>query len=225
MTVFGRSVDGLHLHGGRLLHHDPRSKAFPAPTTGVIVRSRNWFRHGPSLDQGALGSCTGNAMAGLVDHNPNKVSGRPRLKEEEAVRIYSLATELDPFDGTYPPSDTGSDGNSVAKAARQLGFIASWTHAFGVEHALVALMNGPLTIGTNWYSDMFNPDAAGLIHPTGSLEGGHQYVMDGWNAVHGLFRFQNSWSDSWGKGGRFFMTYSDVNTLLGQDGDAIQIRT
>lgn len=220
--VFARERHGVHLHGGRVVNHDPRSRSFPA-AEGGIIRSVKWHRFGICLDQGKVGSCVGNAHAGLRNHAPNH-AGKPVLHEAAAVGIYSLATELDGFDGTYPPSDTGTDGNSGAKASRQLGYITSWTHAFGVDHALSALMNGPLTIGTDWYEDMFEPDSKGLIHPTGSLAGGHQYVMDGWDAVHGLFRFNNSWSRSWGKNGRFFMTYADVDTLLGRAGDAIQIQ-
>jgi hypothetical protein len=207
---------------GRLLHHDPRSLAHPADTTAVVASVR-WRRFGICLNQGSLGSCTGNALAGLRNHAPNHID-KPVLHEPEAVSIYSLATEIDPFDGTYPPSDTGSDGNSAAKAARQLGYITSWTHAFGIEHALAALPLGPITIGVNWYEDMFNPDSKGLVHPTGSLAGGHQFVLDGWDSIHGIFRFNNSWSNTWGVNGRFFMTYADLDTLLGQDGDAIQIQ-
>lgn len=208
---------------GRKVNHDPRSLAYPAPAEGVIVQSKRWRRFGICLDQGQLGSCVGNALAGLRNHEPNH-EDKPVLHEPEAVGIYSLATELDPFDGTYPPSDTGSDGNSGAAASRQLGYITGWTHAFGVEHVLTALMAGPLTIGTDWHDDMFNPDSKGLVHPTGSIVGGHQYVLDGWDAVHGIFRFNNSWSNSWGDNGRFYMTYADLDTLLGRSGDAIQIQ-
>lgn len=220
--VFVREHNGLFLAGGRKVNHDPRSRSFAA-TDGGVIKSVRWRRFGICLDQGQVGSCVGNAHAGLRNHAPNHYE-KPVLHEPEAVGIYSLATEVDPFDGTYPPSDTGSDGNSGAKASRQLGYIKSWTHAFGVDHALSALMTGPLTIGTDWFEDMFNPDSKGLVHPTGSLAGGHQYVMDGWDAVHGIFRFNNSWSNQWGYNGRFFMTYADVDTLLGRDGDAIQIQ-
>jgi hypothetical protein len=223
VEVFRRHINGVHLVGGRThVNHDPRSRNFPARTEGPVTSVR-WHRHGVSLDQGQLGSCTGNAIAGLCNHSPNHLD-HPQLTETDAVDIYCLGTELDGYDGTYPPTDTGCDGLSVSKAARQLGYLISWTTAFGVDHALAALMSGPLTIGVNWYEDMFNPDATGLVHPTGSLAGGHQFVMDGWDAVHGLFRFNNSWSNAWGKNGRFFMTYADVDTLLGQDGDAIQIQ-
>lgn len=214
--------DGVHMHGGRHVNHDPLSWNYPAKADAPIT-SKKWTRSGMSLDQGQIGSCTGNALAGLCNHAPNH-HGHPELWETDAVDIYSLGTELDGFDGTYPPTDTGCDGNSVSKAARTLGYIKSWTNAFGVDHALASLMFGPLTIGTNWYADMFNPSPVGLIHPTGDLEGGHQYVMDGWDAVHGIFRFNNSWSNAWGINGRFFMTYADVDTLLGRDGDAIQIQ-
>ena len=123
--------------------------------------------------------------------------------------------------GTYPPNDTGSDGLSVAKAAQQLGAIAGYTHAFGLDHVLGAAMTGPLIIGTRWHSDMFNPDPRGVVHPTGPVEGGHEYCLDAVYAEAKMLRFLNSWSKSWGANGYFYMSFADFSTLLADHGDAV----
>jgi len=46
------------------------------------------------FDQGALGSCTGNAMAGVLMTDPIWVPGR-NLTEVDAVKLYKAATKLD----------------------------------------------------------------------------------------------------------------------------------
>src|ERR1044072_4809916 len=85
----------------------------------------------PVLNQGNLGSCTGNAATKNMSYGEfwlvegeSVLSTEDTLKNEiYAVGVYSAATELDPWEGSYPPDDTGSDGLSVAKLLRQRGLI------------------------------------------------------------------------------------------------------
>ena len=49
---------------GRHVEHDPRSRAFSAGT--AAFKTIRHLRHGKAFDQGDLGSCTGNAMAGVL---------------------------------------------------------------------------------------------------------------------------------------------------------------
>lgn len=205
---------------GRVLEHDARSLAYPAPTTDV-VRTKAWRRYGTVLDQGQVGSCTGNATAQALNHTPFHVTGSRCLTEADALAFYSEATILDGFPGVYPPDDTGSSGLSVAKAAQEAGRISSYTHAFGLDHVLGAAMVGPLIVGTNWHEDMFNPDISGVIHPTGAIAGGHEYVLDGVNVTTKMLRFLNSWSALWGVTGHFFMSFDDFGALLNEGGDAV----
>jgi hypothetical protein len=96
------------------------------------------------------------------------------LTEADALAIYSAATRIDPSPGEYPPNDTGSNGLSVAKVAKKLGLIGSYTHAFGLDHFIGALQLSPVLLGIHWYQDMFTPDAKGFVHPGGTLAGGHE---------------------------------------------------
>jgi hypothetical protein len=205
------------LHLGRLVSHDPRSLAFPAPS--APIRKAVTHRHyGLILDQGQLGSCTGNAMAQALMTAPLHQKGRT-LTEKDAVSIYSAATVIDGAPGQYPPDDTGSSGLAVAKVAKSRGLITGYTHAFGLDHALGALQLSPLLVGVNWHEAMFTPDAQGFVHPDGNVAGGHEFVCIGDTGSHLVFL--NSWGKSWGRNGRFFMTYADFGTLLNEQGDVV----
>lgn len=208
---------------GRLVEHDPRSRQFPARAKADI-RDKMWRKYGPTLDQGTLGSCTGNAAAHAMNAAPYRAphAGRPLLKQADAVSIYQDATILDPFPGTYPPEDTGSSGLAVAKVLRNRGYIDGYSHAFSVEQALGALMLGPLLFGTYWHGSMFEPDARGYVHPDGSIYGGHEVLIIGYTGktVHLL----NSWGKGWGQGGRFKLTLEDFTALMLNDGDVTALR-
>lgn len=203
---------------GRLVNHDERSRSFPAPRAATR-RPVLHRRYSPVLDQGNLGSCTGNAMVHAINMTPLHIPGTPWLIQRDAVSLYSRATQIDPFRGAYPPEDTGSDGLSVCKAARERGLITSYRWAFGFEHTLDALQLGPVLIGTWWYESMFSPDGLGYVRPTGAKVGGHEYVLMGDNNK-GRLTFLNSWGKGWGRAGRFHMDYETFRKLLADQGDA-----
>ena len=96
---------------GRLVDHDERSRNYQA-RRAAAHRSVLWGHHAPVLDQGELGSCTGNATAQLINTDyfaKSRKSGY--LTENDAVAIYSAATKLDGIPhNTYPPIDGGSSG-------------------------------------------------------------------------------------------------------------------
>ncbi len=206
---------------GRKVQHDPRSRNFPAPATGTLV-SKSWSHYGGVLDQGQLGSCTGNAMAQCVNTKPVHLPRGRLLVEDDAVRLYSRATEVDDAPGTYPPDDTGSSGLAVSKAAQEAGWISAYQHAFGLDHVLAAVGNGPLIVGTNWYDDMFHAGPQGMLHVGGNVAGGHEWLLLGVNVTHSYVSCLNSWGDAWGVRGRFRLTFDDLGRLLAEQGDAVQ---
>jgi hypothetical protein len=113
-----------------------------------FVQSCRWNINAarPILDQGALGSCTGNAAAGALGTDPlynTLPAGHPPLDEDFAVRVYSAATKIDPWPGDYPPDDTGSDGLSAAKACKALGLIPGYLHATSLDGMQAALQDTP----------------------------------------------------------------------------------
>lgn len=213
---------------GRLVHHDPKSRAYPFKAArGTNYRTVQHASHIDILDQGQIGSCTGNATVGALGCDPfyATLPATVVLDEAQAVRVYSLATQRDEFDGWYNietgETDTGSSGLGAAKAAKEFGYISGYRHAFSVADALAALQDFPIIAGIPWYSSFEEPDANGVvaIGPTAYVRGGHEICGDGYDADKGLVWFRNSWGPMWGKGGRFAMQVATFARLLSEDGD------
>jgi hypothetical protein len=210
-------VEGRRL--GRHVLHDPRSRNYGAQTA-TKVKSVQHKAAGLPLDQGQIGSCTANALCGALDSAPDSAHehGR-RFTEKDAVALYELETKLE--GQPYPPNDPGGSGLMVCKAAQQLGWISSYTHAFGVEHALLALTLRPVITGVNWYTSFDSPDEHGLvaIGHGATVRGGHEVLADGIDAPNELVWFWNSWGTQYGVGGRFCMSFDTWDQLLKERGD------
>jgi hypothetical protein len=204
---------------GRLLDHDPRSRAYPAEAQ-VPIKTVLWARHSPILDQGPLGSCTGNAAAGWLATDSEARPGRTDITEALAVEIYSKATHLDRFRGVYPPTDTGSSGLAVAKAMKRLGLTSGdYRHAFGLQHALAALQMGPVLVGMQWLTGCDKPEPSGQVHYKGAIRGGHEILLRGYDTTTELLTFDNSWGPGWADHGSFYMTADDFAVALTNHGD------
>lgn len=206
---------------GRHVLHDPKSFAWPYIPRSIDrpIHSVHHRHFGGVLDQGNLGSCTGNAAVQALNTKPLHRLATHTLKEEEALNLYSLATSLDPWPGEYPPDDTGSDGLSVAKACQQQGYIIEYRHAFGIDEALRALIERPVITGVNWYEGFDNPDDRGFVKKEGQIRGGHEFVVVGYNDTDKYVEAINSWGRNWGLKGRFRMSVDVWNELLQEDGD------
>lgn len=223
-----RRIPALDPRLGRNVYHDDDSRLYPFPTAGLTLVSTKHARRIPVLDQGNLGSCTGNAGIGCLGTDPYwpTLAGPQQAlcTERGAVALYSTATLLDDVRGQYPPTDTGSSGLGVAKALKADGRISGYTHTFTLDDALLALTVAPVITGLNWYAGMMDTDHDGIVHPTGGIVGGHEFVLDEVDVENELVWGTNSWNESWGVvrdgwGGRFAMRFTDYGTLLGQDGD------
>lgn len=217
---------------GRHVEHDQRSRAYalsedllPSSYTSAVHTVRI-----PVLDQGDLGSCTGHAAEAFAGSDPlyaaipTTVKARPTgdagADETQAVALYSAATRLDNVQGVYPPTDTGSTGVAVAKAAAKAGLISGYQHAFSLDSALKALAVSPLIIGVNWYEAFDTPDSTGRVKISGSVRGGHEFLLYGIDATSGRVLARNSWGTSWGVQGTFSFSFDDLGRLLDEDGDA-----
>lgn len=229
---------------GRHVAHYAESLAYAAPVLPKsAITTVRWQRRIPILDQGQLGSCTGNAATGLLGTDSagrtatasvtiteagaaashgRFSAGTYQLDEAFAIQLYGLATVLDPYSGTYPPTDTGSDGVSVSKALQALGLIGKYTHAFSLDALTSALMSGPVIIGIEWLQSMFTTDSSGkiIVDWSSAVAGGHELEVLGYNADTGLYEIPNSWGvDGFGIDGTGFMAAADMRTLLSKQGD------
>lgn len=207
---------------GRHVEHDSHSRLFDVESRGetrALVPVR-WHRASPIYNQHDLGACTGMAMAAWLSCAPH--CGDPNMfRENEALWIYAAGTRLDAFAGEWPPTDTGSSGLGVAKAARMMGMIRGWTQAFTTESMLQALMSGPVLIGSVWTDDMFTPDPTGEVHPTGAEAGGHEYLCRGWDGQY--LWCDNSWGPEWNPrlGGSFRLSVASWENLRKRQADVV----
>ncbi|WP_367134408.1 MULTISPECIES: hypothetical protein [Streptomyces] len=223
------------LEGGRLgrhVEHDPRSRAY-ALSQDLLPAAYASVEHNVRisvLDQGDLGSCTGNAAEALVGADPvygaipADVAARPTgdadADERQAVALYAAATRLDRVHGQYPPTDTGSTGLAVAKAAQRAGLIAGYQHAFSLDATLKALTATPVIVGVSWYEGFDTPDAAGRVAISGEVRGGHEFLLYGISAEQQTVLARNSWGAGWGRSGCFSFSFDDLGRLLDEQGDA-----
>jgi hypothetical protein len=219
---------------GRHVVHDPRSRDYawkaPRAVLGSTPRSVRHRSHLGILDQGDLGSCTGNASTKAITYGHFwRLSQQHLLKqgqpnwqgvdERYAIGVYSDATRLDDVRGTFPPDDTGSAGIYVAKVLQGRGLIGTYRHTFSFEDFLAAVAHQAVIIGIPWYEGMFNPDEEGYIRPTGQVAGGHEVCIDEINFEERYVEFPNSWGLGWGLKGRAKVAWDDMADLLDQDGD------
>src|SRR5262249_46003954 len=195
-----RKVIREHAGAGRLgrhVEHDPHSWSFSAGTAAVKTVTHK--RHSKAFDQGDLGSCTGNAMAGVLMTEPFWVRGRT-LTEDDAVALYKLATRLDNVRGKYPPDDTGSSGIGVMKAALRKKYITGSAHTFSLNHLLGSLSLRPGFLGINWYDSFDDPRPDGECRLTAGarIRGGHEVQLFGLDARKKRVWCYNSWGPTWG---------------------------
>lgn len=229
--------DGARL--GRNMWLDSRSLAYMVENDvhemGRRLSSQDWERVLPVLDQGQLGSCTGNAGTGALGTQPfYDAVGHIVLSTEDAaagekfaVTLYGDATVVDGYPGTYPPDDTGSSGLAICKVLKTRGTISGYRHARTAYGFLRLLQAGPVLQGMPWYQAFFEPDAHGFIDssphwPTSGVAGGHEIEavgveLDTADAFNSVVTYVNSWGTGWGDSGRFRMRLRTYEKLSGVD--------
>ena len=218
---------------GRQCVHDPASRGYehhPRALARPADLERQKWRHriyGPKVTpRQRVGCCTGVDQCVKANAKGNRMLGVV-LGMSDAERIYSRATELDPFPGAWrdgdPDSvDTGSSGLAACKAAAEAGLIERYEWIFAGPRAVLAtLRERPIGVGTWWHWDMFDPDPETmLVKPTGGKAGGHQWTLVGWDPKLRAFEGRCWWGDEFGDRGLFRIRFDDLGALLADDGDA-----
>jgi hypothetical protein len=223
---------------GRNLWLDGRSLAHMIENDvhemGRPLADQSWERVLAVLDQGHLGSCTGNAGTGALGTQPfYEAVGREVLPadaadaEKFAVQLYSDATVVDGYPGSYPPDDTGCSGLAICKVLKSRGTVAGYRWARSAYGLLRLLQSGPVLQGMPWYNAFFEPDADGFIDAnpnwtSSSVAGGHEVEavgveLDSADAFDSVITYVNSWGTGWGDAGRFRMRLRTYEQLSGID--------
>lgn len=227
---------------GRHVEHDERSRSFSftdrAEFTQLPLVDTIWPAPAPILDQKKIGGCVGFTGADVLNMPQFDAVRKAHHKGKtyanaDGIKFYEAATVADDIPGTYKPDDTGSSGLGLAKALQKLGLITSYTHAFGWDALVQALLAGPVAVGTLWTNDMFNPNDNGVL-TVGALSqsnvaGGHEYMLRAILPSKGLVLMRNHWNTSWSPGtdgvkvaGEAYIPISQAKTLFSSSaqGDA-----
>lgn len=221
MTVDIEMVHQQDPRLGRNKVHDSRSRAFALTT---FVDRSTWkdkairiYDPIPNPNQ-QVGCCTGVAKCVQLNAVGNRRAGR-MLNMATALALYSRSTQVDPWDGEWPPEDTGSSGLASCRAAIEAGLAREYRWLFGgADEVVQNVVEGrAISIGTWWYDAMFSPQpSTNIIRSFGDKVGGHQYVARGYDAYRDLVMIR-CW---WGAYRDVWIMRSDLDNLLRDGGDA-----
>ncbi len=219
---------------GRRFVADPRDRNYlmrrllPDARTLTLPTRKTWGITKTALNQGNTGTCVGHAWRNFLRCAPIRtVSADP-----SAFDIYRSAVSKDQWSDNddeinLPDSHSGLDfGTSVragAEAVTGFGLLKSYLWAFELQPAVEwVLTEGPVVLGTNWYSSFQRPDKEGIVRisENASVQGGHAYLWRGVDTRRALARCSNSWGDDWGRSGEFLLPFRDLERLIHEDGEA-----
>lgn len=190
-------------------------------------------------DQGNLGSCTGNAIAGIIEYLCRKAKrstdvSRLFIYYEERVLEGTVNYDNGAYirDGIKVVNKKGVPLESLwpynvnrfaARPSQQAYVNANTRKAVGYQRCAnfaavkAALAQGyPVVIGFDVYESFETAAVAAtgqMPYPnvnTEQLLGGHAVALVGYNDATGKFIARNSWGTSWGDRGYFYMPYQVI---------------
>lgn len=199
----------------RLVEFDPRSRNFPIRTLLTTDQPRSYtWPLATYLDQGREGACVGFAWA-------HEAAASPKVHTVDDIfarLVYRSAQHLDAWPGV------DYEGTSVIAGAKVMvarGYIGAYRWGFNLNDVLVAgSRKGPVVLGLNWYTGMMGTNTDGYVKPTGVIEGGHAILMLGVSVKYRCVILHNSWGPTWGRKGRAYLKWDDLERLLGEQGEA-----
>jgi len=189
-------------------------------------------------DQGSLGSCTGQAIAGAIElidrklYNKNFEISRLFIYYEERVLLGTVNRDSGAWirDGLkvvnkkgapleyYWPHDISKfkikpNLGAYADAARRK--VTGYQRCVDFNSVKAAVAAGkPVIVGFNVYGSFFNLNSTGLMpYPDLGRErllGAHAVCIVGYRDIDSRFIVRNSWGPGWGDYGYFYMPYQVI---------------
>jgi len=211
-------------------HHDPESKKYAIRSVlnrkQVEKRAKMW-PEGVVTDQGSEGACVGFAWMNEMLAKPVAPEVQPTVQLANSL-AYSYYREAKLID-EWPGEDySGTSVLAGAKIMKKNGYIKEYRWCFGIDDVRdTVISEGPVVIGIPWYSAMYETGPGGLVRLGGKNVGGHAILITGYHPnmlINGrreeVFRWRNSWGDSYGVNGSGYIKYKDLERLLRQSGEA-----
>jgi C1A family cysteine protease len=186
----------------------------------------------PVFDQGDIGSCTANALCGLIGYDQPTMKGSrlflyynermiegTTLSDDGAylsdgivsLQKYGICQETEwPYDTTkfaIKPTNQCYT-NALHHIAQQVQNIQN-----DMAHMKTSLVNGnPFVVGIDVYSSFESAKVAktGMVPmptPRDIILGGHAVVCVGYDDSKQVWIMRNSWGTSWGDKGYFYLPY------------------
>jgi hypothetical protein len=192
--------------------NDYKLKAYIPPKYDV-TGEMGWVYPGPTLNQRQTNRCVGYTGAGWGICLPVQ----DNFTDADGDRLYKLCKIKD----NNPDGEEGTNLRSLAKVLKDEGMITEYRFAYTVEEVAWWILNrGPIIVGTDWTLGMFSPDKNNVIHPTGSVAGGHGYFLRK-KTRDDYFVARSSWGNEFGIGGEVLISMEDFEILLHHGGEAI----
>lgn len=195
---------------------DQRDRNYPMalglPEIAILPFYRYWRPWKTALDQDGVGACVGFAGAGWMGASPT----RTPVTNKTGFDLYAECKKIDGYPGE------GTWARVLLEVLRAQGRIANYLWAqTPADLRQWILLKGPVMVGTAWYDSMMDTDQYGFVHRRGTIIGGHEYLVTGYNRSRGVYRAINSWGTGWGQKGRFWVGEDDLHALIWTDwGDA-----
>ena len=192
----------------------------------------------PIVDQGSLGSCTANALAGALGFIHGGPSAAPAsrlfvyygervlegtIRQDAGAEIRDGVRVLNKL-GAPPEADWPYVMTKFARKPPKKAFadalkqrISTYQRITTHDERLQCLADGAVIVfGFTCYESLDSDEVArtGVLPmpaPGEKVTGGHAVVLVGYDRVAGTYLVRNSWGTSWGLAGYFTMPFAYVD--------------
>lgn len=182
------------------------------PVSSIIEDTTPQSRKWPCairLNQGQEGACVGFALQQWLATAPG-----PIVKGTNATAraLYHDIRRNDLWRGEDYEGTRLEDGLALLKKRGDISSYYWCQSAYEMRQTVIQL--GPLVCKIPIYKNMYYPDFAGRIRPSGAFCGWHAILLNEYDASWDRNWFVNSWGRSHGRLGRVWMTSADCQLLL-----------